>query len=76
MNGEAGKGDTYRPVDKKKFDANWDKIFSPRCNCNHRIGENCEECYIPDATRPCLSRWCGDCNIKNCTTRTHDYESN
>lgn len=23
-----GKGDSLRPVDKKKFDSNWDKIFS------------------------------------------------
>ena len=21
------KGDTYRPVDKKKFDKNWERIF-------------------------------------------------
>lgn len=23
----AGKGDTYRPVDKKKYDRNYDRIF-------------------------------------------------
>jgi|TARA_R100000406_G_scaffold51655_1_gene35102 hypothetical protein len=23
----AGKGDTYRPVDKKKWDSNWDLAF-------------------------------------------------
>lgn len=23
----AGKGDSYRPVDQKKWDENWDKIF-------------------------------------------------
>ena len=23
----AGKGDSYRPVDKKKFDKNYDRIF-------------------------------------------------
>lgn len=22
------KGDTYRPVDKKKFDKNWERIFN------------------------------------------------
>lgn len=27
MNGEAGKGDTYRPVDKKRFDLNYERIF-------------------------------------------------
>lgn len=24
---DAGKGDSYRPVDKKKYDANYEKIF-------------------------------------------------
>jgi hypothetical protein len=27
---DAGKGDTYRPVDYKKWSANWDKIFSKK----------------------------------------------
>lgn len=27
MNGQAGKGDRYRPVDKKKWDENYDRIF-------------------------------------------------
>jgi len=27
---EAGKGDTYRSVDQKKFDENFDKIFGQR----------------------------------------------
>lgn len=27
MNGQAGKGDVYRSVDKKKFDENWERIF-------------------------------------------------
>jgi hypothetical protein len=27
MNGQAGKGDTYRPVNKEKFDANYEAIF-------------------------------------------------
>ena len=26
-----GKGDTYRPVNKKKFDENYDRIFY--CSC-------------------------------------------
>lgn len=25
-----GKGDTYRPVDRKKYDENYDKIFGKR----------------------------------------------
>jgi len=28
MNGEAGKGDRYRKVDKKIFDENYERIFS------------------------------------------------
>jgi hypothetical protein len=27
MNGQAGKGDTYRPVDPKKWSENYDRIF-------------------------------------------------
>lgn len=27
--GQAGKGDKYRPVDKEKFDRNFDRIFKP-----------------------------------------------
>lgn len=30
MNGEAGKGDTYRPVNKKVFDQNYERIFGKR----------------------------------------------
>jgi hypothetical protein len=26
----AGKGSSYRPVDKEKFDANWDRIFGKK----------------------------------------------
>ena len=26
-NNQAGKGDKYRPVDQKKWDENWKKIF-------------------------------------------------
>lgn len=29
MNG-AGKGDTYRPVDQKKWSENWDRIFKKK----------------------------------------------
>jgi len=32
--GNAGKGDSYRPVDRKKYDANWLRIFGKVCwNC-------------------------------------------
>ena len=27
---DGGKGSSYRPVDKKKFDDNWDKIFGKK----------------------------------------------
>ena len=30
MNGQAGKGDTYRSVDRKKFNENYDRIFSKK----------------------------------------------
>jgi len=30
VNGEAGKGDTYRPVNKKVFDRNFDLIFGKK----------------------------------------------
>lgn len=30
MSGEAGKGDDYRPVDKKKYDATLDRVFGER----------------------------------------------
>lgn len=29
-NGQAGKGDTYRPVDWKKWSDNYDKIFGKK----------------------------------------------
>ena len=35
---EAGKGDLYRSVDKKKFDKNFDKIFGDRIK-NQKLSE-------------------------------------
>jgi len=35
---EAGKGDLYRSVDKKKFDQNFDKIFGERIK-NQKLSE-------------------------------------
>ena len=29
-NGEAGKGDKYRPVDQTKWDKNWEKAFGKK----------------------------------------------
>ncbi len=39
------------------------------CKCNNSIGENCEWCYSPQGTRPCLNRYCGDCGIEGCSVR-------
>jgi hypothetical protein len=30
MNGQAGKGDSYRPVDYKKWDENYERIFGKK----------------------------------------------
>lgn len=30
VNGEAGKGDSYRPVDHKMWSKNWDAIFGKK----------------------------------------------
>ena len=30
MNGQAGKGDSYRPVDQKKWDENYERIFGKK----------------------------------------------
>ena len=35
---EAGKGDTYRSVDQKKFDDNFEKIFGQRIK-NQKLSE-------------------------------------
>ena len=29
--GQAGKGDSYRPVDKKKFDEGYERAFGKKC---------------------------------------------
>lgn len=33
MNGGAGKGDKYRPVDRKKYYENYDRIFGKKKEC-------------------------------------------
>ena len=30
VNGNAGKGDTYRKVDQKKWDENWERSFGKK----------------------------------------------
>ena len=39
------------------------------CECDNRIGENCECCYSSKGTKPCLGRYCGDCGIEECFAR-------
>lgn len=38
----AGKGDTYRPVDRDKYERNYLRIFGVRCP--HCEGAGCEKC--------------------------------
>ena len=45
------------------------------CECDNRIGENCEECYSPVGTKRCLHRWCGDCGIKGCLLRVVEKDN-
>lgn len=49
LSGEAGKGDSYRPVDRRMWSKNWDAIFSKKkpskkkvrkTNVNHSRKEN------------------------------------
>lgn len=42
MNGEAGKGDSFRPVNKAKYDENYIRIFGEKemiikCTCKHEF---------------------------------------
>jgi hypothetical protein len=35
MNGQAGKGDTYRPVNRDKYNENYDRIFCKKKQKKH-----------------------------------------
>ena len=48
------------------------KRFEKECSCDNSIGENCEQCYSPRGTKPCLSRMCIDCGIKDCDVRVEE----
>jgi 5-methylcytosine-specific restriction endonuclease McrA len=64
MIGEAGKGDRYRPVDKKQFDENYERIFMKKKSPNHKSfrvkadelfmksfrGTHCEICQTTKGT--------------------------
>jgi hypothetical protein len=44
-----GKGDRYRPVDKKKFDENWERIFmyrTNRCVLTAKVDPDCASCQF------------------------------
>jgi len=36
VDGKAGKGDKYRPVDKKKWDTNWEETFGSKKKGNSK----------------------------------------
>lgn len=40
VDGQSGKGDTYRKVDKRKFDKNYKKIFGDKCICDNGYFED------------------------------------
>ena len=57
----SGKGDTYRPVDPKKWATEWERIFSPRDHIAHvrpgdvsnaRCGTHLRHCPEPDTLPP------------------------
>jgi hypothetical protein len=45
MDGEAGKGDRYRKVDRKKYEKNWERIFKEECQkcCKFCDTKECEQ---------------------------------
>ncbi len=45
---DAGKGDAYRPVDKKKYDENYDRIFN-RFVCAQLV--SCNKCENTSCVR-------------------------
>lgn len=40
LSGEAGKGDTYRPVDRMMWSKNWDEIFNRKKPKKARTAKN------------------------------------
>jgi hypothetical protein len=39
VDGQAGKGSKYRPVDQKKYDENWEKAFGSKRKKNSKKGQ-------------------------------------
>lgn len=42
VDGQAGKGDKPRPVDKKKFDETIDRLYGEYCRFPHVHGPDCK----------------------------------
>ena len=41
MNGQAGKGDKYRPTNKQKYDVEYERIFGKKCRFPHKHTREC-----------------------------------
>lgn len=52
MNGQAGKGDKPRPVDKNKYDKNWERIFGKKMKLTNYC-PNCKQIVIVDRHKIC-----------------------
>jgi len=44
VNGEAGKGDKYRKLDRKKYDLGYLRIFGKECDRCHGKDRQCLKC--------------------------------
>ena len=42
MNGGAGKGSKQRPTDKKRFDAEHERLYGIRCRYPHQHTKDCK----------------------------------
>lgn len=42
VDGQAGKGDKPRPVDKKKFDESIERLYGDHCRFPHVHGPDCK----------------------------------
>jgi len=49
MNGQAGKGDSPRPVDRKKYESNWENIFrNKKREISDGFGSSWLKCHRED----------------------------
>lgn len=42
VDGQAGKGDKPRPVDKKKYDESVERLYGDYCRYNHKHDKDCK----------------------------------